>query len=132
MGTFDALKTTAEVLRKADKIEEYKQILEVQQKLLEMKKKMMELEAENKILKEKLETKESTIFERNSYWCIRNGGKDGPFCSCCWDDERKMIRMQPCGNPAYFNCPRCKNGSVKVYPERDNPPITHVQTFDYM
>jgi len=51
MGIFDVLKSAGETLRKADKIEEYRQILDAQKELLEMQKTISDLEEENKNLK---------------------------------------------------------------------------------
>ena len=118
MGIYDGLKDVAGVLKEAGKIEQYREILGVQEKLLEMQKQISELENDNKSLKEKLETKGQLVFESNAYWLTQDEKKDGPYCSCCWDDNRKTIRMQPCGNPAYFNCPKCDNKSVEIYPDR--------------
>lgn len=126
MGIYDGLKDAAGILKEAGKIEQYKQILEAQEKLLDMQKRIAELESENKDLAGKLETKGNLVFERNAYWLIEGDKKHGPICSCCWDDERKIIRMQPCGNPAYFDCPKCKNQGVEIYPEKNNPPSAHV------
>lgn len=122
MVIFDVLKTTASVLKEANKIEEYKKILDVQEQLLIMQNRIFDLETENRELKGKLETKESLVFENNAYWIDKDGGKDGPFCSCCWDDGRKTIRMQPYINPAYYGCPKCENKNLKIYPNRDSPP----------
>ncbi|MGB9681219.1 MAG: hypothetical protein ACPLXL_01610 [Minisyncoccia bacterium] len=120
MSLFDILKSIGETLRKADKIEEYQKILDVQEKLLEMQKKITDLEEENKSLKEKLKIKGNLIFENNAYW-IKKGGsnKDGPFCSRCWDKNNELIRMHPCLNPAFYRCPECKN-SVQVRPDLDS------------
>jgi hypothetical protein len=115
---FDELKSIGNVLQEAGKIEQYKQILEAQKDLLEMQKKIFDLENENKDLKEKLELKEKINFDRNSYWIE----KDGPFCTCCWDDSRKTVRMQPGGNPAFYSCPKCENKHIKIYPEKDLSP----------
>ena len=68
MAIFDELKSIGKVLREADKIEQYNQILDVQEKLLEMQKRIIELDSENRVLKEQLETKASLIFEKNAYW----------------------------------------------------------------
>lgn len=122
MAIFDELRSVAGVLQEAGKIEQYRQILDAQKELLEMQKRISDLETESKDLKEKLETKESLVFENNAYWIDKDGKRDGPFCSCCWDDNKKTIRMQPCGNPAFCSCPKCTNKTVKVFPGRDNPP----------
>lgn len=118
MSVFDELKSVAGVLQEAGKIEQYRQILDALRDLLELQKKISELENVNSELRSKLEIKENLIFEKNSYWLQNGEKKDGPFCSCCWDDDRKTIRMQPCGNPAYFDCPKCKNKGVQVFDDR--------------
>lgn len=133
MGIYEGLKDAAGILKEAGKIEQYRQILEVQEKLLEMQRQISELETENKTLKEKLDIKGQLMFENNSYWLVQDGKKDGPYCSCCWDDNRKTIRMQPCGNPAYFSCPKCENKTVKIYADssgRGANPL-HVYRPDY-
>lgn len=119
MAIFDELKSIGKVLQEAGKIDLYQQILNVQQQLLEMQNRIASLDKENKELKEKLEIKDSLIFENNAYWLEKDDKKDGPFCSCCWDNDRKPIRMQPCGNPAYFDCPKCKNKGVKIYEDKN-------------
>jgi len=114
MAIFDELKSIGKILQEAGKIEQYKQILEAQEKLLEMQKKINDLGEENKKLKEQLKIKENLVYENNVYWSKRDGeDKDGPFCSRCWDKNKDLIRMHPCGNPAYSECPECEN-SVQV------------------
>ena len=120
MGILD-LNNIKEALQIAGKIEFYPQILEMQEKLLEQQKKITDLETVNRELNKKLKTQESLIFEDDAYWIEKDGKKDGPHCSCCWDSEDKLVRLHPSGNPAYAHCPKCKN-TVKVYPHRDNPP----------
>jgi Zn finger protein HypA/HybF involved in hydrogenase expression len=118
MPIFDDLKSVANTLREADKIPQYQQILDALEKLIEMQNKIFILETENKDLKESLKIQKSLTFENNAYWINLDGKKDGPYCSCCWDDDKKTIRMQPCGSPAYYNCPKCENKNVEIYPEK--------------
>jgi len=120
MGIYDGLKDAASILKEAGKIDQYRQILEAQEKLLDMQKQIADLESDNQDLKDKLKTKESLTYENNAYW-IEGEKKDGPFCSRCWDSERQIIRMQPCGNRAYASCPNCSNKSVKIDPHFESP-----------
>ncbi|MFA5393697.1 MAG: hypothetical protein WC081_02780 [Candidatus Ratteibacteria bacterium] len=109
MAIFDELKTIGKVLQEAGKIELYQQILEVQNKLIEMQKKIIDLENKNRELKDELTLKKNLIFERNAYWVKRgNDEKDGPFCSHCYDDCNKLIRMRT-GNYEFgwAYCPKC-------------------------
>ena len=119
MSIYDGLKDAAGILKEACKIEQYRQILYAQEKMLEMQKKIGDLEKENTDLKDKLKTKGNLRLENHAYWMIDNG--DGPFCTRCWDAENKMIRLHPTGNPAFYNCPSCKCGSVRAKPELDRP-----------
>jgi Zn finger protein HypA/HybF involved in hydrogenase expression len=118
MPIFDDLKSVANTLREADKIPQYQQILDALEKLIEMQNKIFILETENKDLKESLKIQKSLTFENNAYWINLDGKKDGPYCSCCWDDNKKTIRMQSYGNPAYYSCPKCDNKNVEIYPEK--------------
>lgn len=119
-NVFDGLKIAGKVLQEAGKIEQYTQILEAQEKLLEQQKRISDLESENRDLKEKLELKGKMKFERNAYWIVEEGKEDdGPFCSCCYDDGKRAIRMQPCVNPAFYDCKKCDNKGALIYGEKD-------------
>jgi Zn finger protein HypA/HybF involved in hydrogenase expression len=103
MGIYETLKSTASVLREADKIEQYRQILDAMQNLLEMQNKLSKLEQENESLKEKLKIKEAGLtLSNNAYWLKSN--KDGPFCTRCWDKNNELIRLKK-----DYECPECKN-----------------------
>ena len=122
MSIFETLKSTAKVLQEAGKIEQYQQILETMDKLLEMQKKIVDLENENKYLKEKLEIKENLTYENNAYQINKEGKKDGPFCSRCWDNDQKLIRIHATINPATDKCSVCKN-YFKTGPESHTGPL---------
>jgi len=110
MGIFDDLKNAAKILQEAGKIEQYKKILEAQKELLDMQKKIDDLEEENRELKKKLKIKESVAYRNNAYWVKKSEKEeDGPFCSRCYDKDKDLIRMQPCGNPEWGECPECNN-----------------------
>lgn len=108
MSIFETLKSVANTLKEANKIELYKQILDMQQDFLEMQENIKKLKEENADLKTLLQVKENLIYENNAYWFIKEQDKDGPFCSRCWDKDKTLLRMHPCGNPAYSECPECE------------------------
>jgi len=121
MAIFDELKSIGKILQEAGKIEQYKQILEAQKELLEMEKRIQDLEKENRKLKEKLEIKENLEYDnKNSVYWIKKEGmeKDGPFCSRCWDVDKKLVRLHPTAIEGSLACPQCKKwaGSRKNYP----------------
>lgn len=124
MAIFDELKSVGKVLQEAGKIEQYKQILDALQKLLEMQKRIDELETDNKKLHEEFEVKAKLIPEGNVYWIEESDKRDGPFCTCCWDDERRLIRLHKNGISNRVSCPKCKTeakaGTAHVF-----KPIDH-------
>jgi len=105
MGIFETLKSMASVLREADKIELYQQILGVMEKLSEMQDKLEKLEAENNSLKERLKIKNDLKYLHNAYWLESNN--DGPFCTRCWDKHNQLIRLKD--EKPFLKCPECSN-----------------------
>jgi len=108
MAIFDVLKTAAKVAQEAGKIELYGQILEVYEKLLDQQKKIDELEKKNKKLEDKLAIKGKLIADGNLYWLEDESGKDGPFCTCCWDSEQTLMRLHKATVSGRMHCPKCK------------------------
>ncbi|MDZ7798955.1 MAG: hypothetical protein U5L76_05155 [Patescibacteria group bacterium] len=117
MAIFDKLKSIGSVLKEANKIEEYKQIIEIQQELLNLTQKNASLIDKNKNLKEKLKLKEKIVFEYDSYWTVEEGSKKGPYCTACWDNKNKLIRLQS-SKTGYRRCPICDNVFNVGFPNR--------------
>ncbi len=68
-------------------------------------------------------------FKNNSYWF----GKDGPFCSACWDTKDDKVRLHKM-HYGYAACPAGKgHPNVLAFPEEkqieDNGP-KFVDEFD--
>lgn len=108
MAIIDGLKLAGKTLQEAGKIEQYQQILDAQQKMLEMQSQISELTAENKVLRDELQVKQSLVYENNAYWSTMGVAKDGPFCSRCWDVTSKTVRLKRGINNRTFSiCPEC-------------------------
>jgi regulator of replication initiation timing len=106
MSIYDVIKDGAKALREADKLEEYKQLLELGEKLLELQGENARLKQENTKLKERLEIKEKLNYEYQAYWL----DGDGPYCSKCYDKDKNLIRMIDFGGGVTRICPECKLG----------------------
>jgi hypothetical protein len=105
MGTFDAIIKGAEFLRKADKIEEYKKILELLEERPKFFEQISELKEENRQLKEKLKNKEEVKKGINCYI-----GQDGTYyCMRCLDKNQELIRLTLRPGRMHMICPECKN-----------------------
>lgn len=67
------------------------------------------IEMESKINKFKTASKVKPIVRNNAYWFPnKDGTEDGPFCTKCWDDYTKQIRLNPL-HPPRSKCPKCRN-----------------------
>lgn len=96
MGILDTVKDVVTLMQKVDNIELIRRMLELQTQVVA-------LNEENLALKERLTTQEQLSFRDNFYW----RGDDGPFCSSCWDDKAKLVRIHK--TPGYVPvCPNCK------------------------
>jgi hypothetical protein len=77
-------------------------LMELQQHILSMQAVIHDLAAENRELAMKLEAadktqevEESLIYGDHVYFRRKaGGGIDGPFCTTCWDDSKKLVRLK--------------------------------------
>ncbi len=89
--------------------------IEAQEKIMELRELALELRDENITLKEnikKLEKKgeiEKNLYFNGTYYILKNGKETkGTYCPKCWDDEKKLIRLQGNKNDMW-QCPKCKS-----------------------
>ncbi|MGM7723740.1 hypothetical protein [Metabacillus sp. Hm71] len=104
MSIISDIKSVAEVVQKADNIDLYRKLLDVQAEAMDLMEKYNNLKEENKLLKEQLETAGKMTYKDKMYF--REDDKD-PYCSKCWDVDRKLVRMHG-DTPYWFQCPSCK------------------------
>lgn len=111
MGFYDNIKDAINIVQKAGNLELYKMLLDLQ-------KDANDLLEENRLLKEKIRSIENIkdmnqnlIFTNNCYYRKSENEKiDGPFCSTCWDNHNKLIRMTEVPDLSYksYICNLCK------------------------
>ncbi|TOG37424.1 hypothetical protein CGJ05_22765, partial [Vibrio parahaemolyticus] len=81
----------------------------IREELLTQQEEKEKLKKELAAAKAELEKIESVVYRAPSYWVVKdNHADDGPFCQPCFDDERKLIRLQG-GNNDLWNCRKCQN-----------------------
>lgn len=103
----DIVQSIKDVWNCAKKLEQH----ELLEKLADLKDVCYELRDENRELREKIAEKESHhfVFENNMYWDQNlDGTRDGPYCTSCWDNCGKAIRMHKSRTNELYNCPICK------------------------
>lgn len=114
MTIYDGLKDAAKVLREADKIEQYKEILDALEKMMEMRARISELETEVLELKKLRATDDQLEYQDKAYWL----DEDGPFCSRCWDADKKLVRLRQQNNQkSDFDCDNCGVKNIRIFPE---------------
>lgn len=106
-----------EMLKDARELASGANDLQLKGMLLDIQGAVYDLQEENRNLREEIHELKNTqisserlIFKDHAYY----DGKDGPFCSACWDSNNKLIRMNTAaggGWQEYFSleCPQCKN-----------------------
>jgi hypothetical protein len=118
VGLISELQEVGKILQKIGQLELYQRFLPLMDEIIKIKEQNIELQEENTKLKKQLEIKESLIFKNNSYYIGDEKGdiKDGPFCSCCWDDNAKLIRLHEdkrYTGTTFRWCPVCRKGKKK-------------------
>lgn len=110
MDIIKGIKEVGDVVRKADNIDLYRQILDLQREAMELVEENNDLRKEIAQMKESNELQESLIVEDNFYFKKKNNDLDGPFCTACWDQSSKLIRLnvvEHYPSSYYSSCPVC-------------------------
>jgi hypothetical protein len=102
MGWYEGLKDAVKIAQQADNLELLKTLLDSQAGALALQEENAGLRRECEALREQIKIKEKLIPFGNAYWT----DKDGPFCTGCWDNNGKLIRLLLRLAPTH-NCPVC-------------------------
>lgn len=118
----DTLKKLAGIAVKSQNVELQEGLLQLREELLTVKENLLDVREENLQLKEEnqklakaLETASNAVEEM----IVRDGlyykadSDDGPFCTGCYDRDRKAIRLKKMTGHfktfGSYQCPSCKN-----------------------
>ena len=93
MGVLDTAKDAVQLVQKIDNIELYRKILDLQSDALKMVDDNAKLRDRIKELEAAFAIKDSLVFENNSYFVRKDTVQDGPYCTLCWDTDRKLVRL---------------------------------------
>src|SRR5688572_11422516 len=104
MRVLDTMNEFVGLVQKADNIELFRQLVELQMQVVA-------LVEENRALKERLPLMENLVFQHNAYWL----GDVGPHCSRCWDAEQKLVRLHST-DEMFQRCPKCTQQAFGVKP----------------
>lgn len=106
------IKNVADIVKRADNLELYAMLLDLQSKALE-------LQEENAQLKQQLadrsriESLRSHIIRHDQpFITLKDDDNQIIYCAHCWDTKEKLIQVNTEPKPAVFTCPSCKNSGV--------------------
>lgn len=105
MNIIDGIKEVAQVVRKADNIELYRQILDLQQEAMELVEANYRLRNELRELSDIKEIQSELVFKDNVYQ-LNSDGEIGFYCTTCWDVNNKLVRLHENSYEMVY-CPIC-------------------------
>lgn len=89
MGAVENVKDALKVLQVSDNMDILKSYIAIEKEFIALKTEINSLKEENKDLKRKLEINEIVYLKNNAYYFLYNDIEKGPFCTKCYDDEKK-------------------------------------------
>jgi hypothetical protein len=120
MSLLDDFRSVISTIQKIDNIELYRQIVDLQSEAVEIVAENTQLRGRISDLEAKFEVRQKLRFEANAYWIgdtMETG--DGPFCSNCYDQHQKLVRMLTLSNNnKWSECPTCEK-QLRI-PRREN------------
>ncbi|MDD4594715.1 MAG: hypothetical protein PHY33_06360 [Methanobacteriaceae archaeon] len=115
MSLYEGIKDVASIVQKADNIELYEKLLDLQRDALDILDENKSLKERIRELENNLNIEEKLLFKDNAYYLEQKDKEpDGPFCSVCWDRDKKLIRLHFDSGTRY-DCNVCKTIIGKAY-----------------
>jgi len=109
MGIIDNAKDIVKLIKKYDDAELYEKIIDLRDEIFELRENNLKFKEKIKALKEEKKINKKIVFEKPYYWLKDGAKKDGPYCQKCFDDIKKLSRLQENRNlPGYWVCSVCK------------------------
>lgn len=107
MGAAEYVKDLAEFVKKFNDIELNRRILKLEEEVIDLTREKRRAEERVEELERSVKFKGELVVRDGLYWA----GEDGPFCTACWDAERKAIRLKRLPLPVHHHrlqCPHCE------------------------
>ena len=122
MGFIENAKAALEVAKQLGSVDLQQRIIDLQMQALELQEETRSLRVQVAEMAERERFEATLVFEDNALWSETPKGRDGPFCSRCWDADRKKIRL----HSAFENlsaCPVCNTfgGTRDDSPPKSDP-----------
>lgn len=107
MGVIETGKEIAKLAQQLGSIEIQQKVIDLQAGIIEMQEQMQKLRQERDALKSMQQIDDELVLRENAYW--RDAAPEsrrGPFCTNCYDADRKLIRLK-IREDGEQRCPQC-------------------------
>jgi len=94
VGIIENFKDVLKLADAANNLDLYKKLAELQNSVFGLQEENRELKDQLGRLTDQLSTQQSLKHDGERYWSEKDGKRDGPFCSVCWDVDKKLVRMR--------------------------------------
>ena len=112
MGWYESFKDAISIAQKADNIELYRLLLDIQKDALDLFEENKNLKDEIKNIKNNIELEKNfQKIEGKTYYIFQDGKYKRYICSNCWDNKQKIISIN-LGTNGSYECNVCKNHGV--------------------
>ena len=105
-AVLEAIKRARDVAKRLKDAEVQAILLDAQERALTLQEELLTLRAENLTLKQRLAVTHDVTFQDGTYWKKTAAGREGPFCSRCYDVEGLLVRLQY-SQGFWPRCPAC-------------------------
>lgn len=112
MGVVEHVKEIAELVRKYDDADLYRQILDLREEVFDLREENLRLKKELSRIFESGTTDAELERRGNVYFRVSTepNVKEGPFCMTCWDSDQLLVNVIM-NDEGYFKCGRCSRSS---------------------
>jgi len=110
MSFFETARDAYELAKKGMTIEFQVKVMELREQGLELQEENLQLRTRIRKLEEMMQVKEALVFRDSMYFLVKEGKDEGPFCSKCYDDNGKLVRLHALHDhdiESTYRCPVC-------------------------
>ncbi len=93
MGILEHVKDITELIKAYDNQDLYPSIVDLRSEILDLQEQNLLLRAENDKLKQDSQTAAELTRYENEYYRSQDRSRMEPFCTVCWDADRKLIGL---------------------------------------
>ena len=108
MGIIENVKDILKLIKQYDDADIYQKVVDLRDEIFKLREDNLSLKETIQSLIQEQSNSEKMVFEAPLYWKVDSDKKEGPYCQKCYDDDKKLIRLQDLKN-GYWECCVCKN-----------------------